>query len=215
MSEQQKSFPLSWPEGWPRTAADYRQHSPFVRNATRQNPGRRSMEEVTTGLERELGLLEGENAVLSTNVRLRLDGRPYSDRAQPLDPGAAIYFTLKGKTVSLACDKWLRVEDNVWAIVKHIEAIRGQERWGVGTVDQAFRGYMALPGVGESSGSTWWQTLGVPINSAPDQVRKAYRLLVQKHHPDRGGDAEMFHRVMKAMESFEMNLRSAPEPAPA
>lgn len=210
MSEQQ-SFPLSWPEGWPRVEPHRRRESPFVR-PVKYSARKRSMEEALSELARELHLLGAIKTVLSTNVTLRLDGRPYSGQAQPKDPGAAVYFELKKKSVSLACDKWLRVEDNVWAMVKHIEAIRGQERWGVGTVDQAFRGYMALPAVGESSGSTWWKILGVPINATPDQVRAAYRLLVKKHHPDSsGGDEELFRRVQSAMDSFEVALRGNAE----
>jgi hypothetical protein len=136
-------------------------------------------------------------------VPRRKDGQPYSNQAQPKDPGVAVYFELKGKAVSLACDKWDRVEDNAWAIAKHVEALRGQERWGVGSVDQAFRGYMALPGVGETSGLSWWTTLGVPINSTFDQVKEAYRTLAKKHHPDRNGDSELFRRVTEAWSQFE------------
>lgn len=166
------------------------------------------MQESCDFLQAELDRLGARKAVLSTNVQRRLDGVPYSNRAQPTDPGAAVYFELKSKPISLACDKWKRVEDNVWAIAKHIEALRGQERWGVGSLDQAFRGYMALPGLGESSASEWWKTLGVPINANPETVRSAWRLLVKKHHPDAGGDPEMFHRLQRAMERFEQQLNS-------
>lgn len=166
------------------------------------------MDEVTRGLARELGLLGARKEILSTNVRLRIDGAPYSNQAQPADPGAAVYFELKGRPVSLACDKWLRVEDNVWAIVKHIEALRGQERWGVGSVEQAFGGYMQLPAPGQTSGSQWWTVLGVPINASVEQVREAYLLLVKKHHPDHGGEAELFMRVKEAYQQFEAIQRT-------
>ncbi|MDE2101109.1 MAG: J domain-containing protein [Patescibacteria group bacterium] len=199
MSEQQ-AYPLSWPEGWPRTAPGQRMQSRFMR--------RRSMEEACHFLSGELERLLARKCVLSTNVERRLDGTPYSNRAQPQDKGAGVYFELKGRPTVLACDRWLRVEDNVYAIAKHIEAIRAQDRWGVGSVEQAFRGYTALPGIGQSEASTWWATLGVAVNASDDQVREAYRILVKKHHPDRGGDPELFHRVQKAMERFEAGQRS-------
>jgi DnaJ domain len=205
MSEQ-TSFPLSWPDNWPRNK--YRYNSPFTR-PTSFAARRRSMEECRRELAAELRRLGATKEVLSTNVRLRLDGSPYSGQAQPTDPGAAVYFQLKGKPVSLACDKWNRVEDNIWAIVKHIESIRGQERWGVGSVEQAFRGYMALPTPGQSSGIQWWSVLGVPINASADQVKDAYRILVAKHHPDKGGDVEMFHRVQEAFRQFESVTKHA------
>jgi hypothetical protein len=167
------------------------------------------MEEACGGLADELRRLGANKEILSTNVPRRLDGRPYSGQAQPNDAGAAVYFQFKGKTVSLACDKWNRVEDNVWAMTKHIEALRGQQRWGVGTIEQAFRGYTALPAIGQASGIKWWEILGVPINSGPDLVKDAYRILVKKHHPDAGGDVELFHRIQEAYRLFEMaNSRS-------
>lgn len=166
------------------------------------------MDEVCSGLTSELRLLRATREILSTNVKRRLDGRPYSNQAQPADPGAAVYFQFKGKPVSLACDKWRRVEDNIWAVVKHIEALRGQQRWGVGTIEQAFRGYTALPAVGQSSGIKWWEVLGLPINASADQVKDAYRILVKKHHPDAGGEAELFHRVQEAYHLFEMTAKS-------
>ena len=55
----------------------------------------------------------------------------------------------------LACDRWDRPEHNLRAIAKHVEAIRGQERWGVGSVAQAFRGYQALPS--RATGKPWWE----------------------------------------------------------
>ncbi len=73
----------------------------------------------------------------------------------------------------------------------------------MGSVEQAFRGYMALPGIGQSSGIQWWSVLGVPINASPEQVKDAYRILVAKHHPDKGGDVERFHRVQQAWELFQ------------
>jgi DnaJ domain len=203
MSEQQ-AYPLSWPDGWPRTK--FRSSSNFVR-AAKYGASRHSMQESADFLIGELDLLGATKGVLSTNIKRRLDGVPYSGQAQPTDPGAALYFELKGKPVSLACDKWNRVEDNVWAIAKHIEALRGQNRWGVGSIEQAFRGYTALPAVGESEASSWWKTLGVAINATTDQVRAAYRILAKNHHPDNGGDVEMFRRLSAAMERFEFEAR--------
>lgn len=199
MSDQ-TAFPLSWPEGWPRTNPVSRRRWPTIQH---------SMERACEFLSGELDKLKATKGVLSTNIQRRLDGRPYSGQAQPSDPGAAVYFDLKGKPTVLACDKWNRVEDNVWVIAKHIEALRAQERWGVGSIEQAFRGYTALPAVGESSASTWWQVLGVPVNASPEHIREAYRILAKKFHPDTGGDREMFERVQRAMERYEASIRQA------
>lgn len=201
---EQTSYPLSWPEGWPRTASGQRRDSPFKRG-TQFGARYHSMDESRRELANELERLGARKIVLSTNMRLRIDGLPYSNQAQPTDTGAAVYFEIKGKPTSLACDRWRRVEDNIWAIKCKIYNLRADERYGVGSIAQAFRGYMALPAVGESSASDWWRTLGVPINATADQVKAAYRLLASKHHPDRGGDAELFMRVQTAWEKFCQN----------
>lgn len=198
MSEQ-TAYPLTWPEGWPRTrfrrASNFRRTTSFVARG-------HSMDEACRMLQTELDRLKTTRQVLSCNVKRRLDGAPYSGQAQPNDTGVAVYFELKGKPVSLACDKWDRVEDNVWAIAKHIEALRGQERWGVGSVERAFTGYTALPAPGQTGGLSWWNVLGVAINATPDQVKDAFRILAKKHHPDAGGDAELFHRINAAWEQY-------------
>ena len=62
----------------------------------------------------------------------------------PDDPGVAVYFQLHDKERVLACDKWDTVADNIAAIAAHIDGIRRQDRYGVGTIDQAFAGYSAL-----------------------------------------------------------------------
>jgi hypothetical protein len=136
----------------------------------------------------ELGRLGACRTILSTNVELRLDGLPMSNRAMPKDPGAAVYFDFSGKPVALACDKWLRVEDNVYAMGKHIEALRGQQRWGVGRIEQAFRGYLAIPE--RTGGSAWWDVLGVAVNASPDQAREAFLAKARLTHPDAGGSTE-------------------------
>lgn len=195
------AYPLCWPDGWPRSTDKH--ESAFGRGTAQ---GRHSMAKAVEFLQHELRLLVTDKEILSTNIKPNLSGVPVSGAAQPKDVGAAVYFELNGTPVSLACDKWNRVECNVWAIAKHIESLRGQERWGVGSIQRAFRGYMALPGVGESEASTWWRTLGVPINSTPEVVRQAYRILVKKHHPDKGGDRELFDRITRAMERFEATL---------
>ena len=209
------AYPLCWPEGWPRVKPSERQDSRFIRGATVRydglHVGRRwySMDEATQLLIGELERLGADDMILSTNVKRKLNGLPYSNQTPPSDTGAAVYFKLNKREVSLACDKWRRVECNVLAIAKHIEALRGQERWGVGSVEQAFRGYMALPGIGQSSNNNPWATLGVPINAGQEQIVEAYRALAKKFHPDnpQTGDADRFHRIKDAYDLLVQNFR--------
>lgn len=42
------------------------------------------------------------------------------------------------------------------------------------------------------------QVLGVDRNATADEIRKAYRRLAVKHHPDKGGDEELFKKISQA-----------------
>lgn len=44
----------------------------------------------------------------------------------------------------------------------------------------------------------YYDTLGVNRNSSPEEIKKAYRRLASKHHPDRGGDEAVFKKVQEA-----------------
>lgn len=118
-------YPLTWPTGWKRTPTHARRRAAFRHNRTEL-----SIYQATSRLQDELGRLGTQSEILSTNVETRLDGTPRSDRKAPIDPGVAVYFTLKGQPRCLACDKWDRVADNIAAIAAHIEAIRAVDEAG-------------------------------------------------------------------------------------
>lgn len=182
------AYPLSWPMGWKRTDPYRRKQSQFAA---------RSLATARDYVLSELRMLRGRNPIVSTNVMLRQDGLPKSGQKNPIDPGVAVYFVLNNQPRVLACDKWRTVEDNLWAIGKHIEAIRGQDRWGVGTVDQAFAGYDALP----APRTAWWEVLGVPKNASRDEIQAAYRKAAKETHPDAGGSEDAFLKVQAAWEA--------------
>jgi hypothetical protein len=196
------AYPLSWPIGWPR-----------VPHRTGSQFGKHSIADCTAEILRQLSLLSARSIVISTNLQLRQDGLPKSNQSAPADPGAAVYFQLrksvyrepKWHTITtdhvLACDKWTRVEDNLWAIGKHTEALRGQQRWGVGSIDQAFAGYTALPAAGETSGEAWWQVLSVPATANADAINQAYRAKARAAHPDTGGSDEAMSRLNAARDA--------------
>jgi DnaJ-domain-containing protein 1 len=194
-------YPLSWPPGWKRTTA--RQVAQFGARRTQTssdgqrswtNLGRLSVAESMGRLQRELDLLRATHVVLSSNVAIRLDGLPRSGQPEPRDPGVAVYFQLAGKPRCLACDRWTRVADNVAAIAAHVGALRAMDRWGVGTTEQAFAGFVALP----PSAEEWWIVLGVPPSAPWETVEAAYRVQLKKHHPDAGGSDAAMARINAA-----------------
>jgi len=47
-----------------------------------------------------------------------------------------------------------------------------------------------------------YETLGVPKGASEDEIKKAYRRLAAKHHPDRGGDTAKFQEIQSAYETL-------------
>jgi len=182
-----QAYPLNWPVTWPRSTT--RARSPFAA---------RSVSKATSellGEFRRLGVSE-YNLIISTNLLLRNDGYPRSEQRTPADPGVAVYCKIKGKDSVLACDKWATVEDNLWAIAKHIEALRGQNRWGVGSIEQAFAGYQALPAPAVKK--KWYDVLCVSPRCTLEEAQAAFRRRARDAHPDNGGTHEQMAEVNAA-----------------
>jgi hypothetical protein len=163
------------------------------RNGTFKSGGKWiSVADAIARLEKQLDRLGAKNVTLSTNVTLRLDGRPRGDE-RPADPGAAIYFSFRGKATVLACDSYTAVSDNIAALAAHLDALRAIERYGVGTIEQALAGYKALPA---DTAADWRAVFGFAVDSTPtlDQVDQAYKAAAKVRHPDVGGtEIEMSH----------------------
>ena len=48
----------------------------------------------------------------------------------------------------------------------------------------------------------YYKILGVQSNSNSDDIKKSYRKLSLKHHPDRGGDANDFKKINEAYQTL-------------
>ena len=118
-----QAYPLSWPEGWPRTAPHHRSYNWQLKRAT--------FDTARQQLYHELRLLKATNIVLSTSIPLRLDGRHYATlKPDNGDPGIAVYFSLRGKQMAMARDCYDNVAQNLRSLGMAIEHLRGLDRHG-------------------------------------------------------------------------------------
>lgn len=180
-------YPLSWPHNRPRI-----DKPAFARF---QTPGRDAIRH----LEDQVRRMGGRNLLVTTNLPVGRTGLIRWSDKRPLDQAVAIYFDLDAEEICFACDRWGLVEDNVRAIGKTVEALRGLERWGSqDMVRTAFSGFAALPA---PSGQDWWIVLGVEPGAPRSAIESAYRAKLKVHHPDMGGDPEQFHAVQSAFQA--------------
>ena len=49
--------------------------------------------------------------------------------------------------------------------------------------------------------------LDVPVNASYEEIKQRYRTLAQMHHPDKGGDEELFKRIKLAYEILSDPIR--------
>ena len=200
MTTQPMASPLTWPTRQPRTKSYARKRNPLWKGST--------VSTASVQIDDVVRRLGGRDLILSTNLALRIDGFPRSGQPEPADPGVAVYFQRKGQQLVFACDRYSTVRENLRAVGMHLNAIRGQERWGVGTLDQAFAGYAALPE--HASGEPWWQTLGLAaIPESLADLQSGYRAAAKRAHPDTGGSAEEFQRVRSAFAQGQAALQAA------
>jgi len=206
-------YPLQWPHGWTRTPAPDRRRAghfntyrstpaltgvtPGLGGSTRERRAV-SIADAVKRLSGELARLGATHEILSSNLQTRLDGLPRGGQTDPADPGVAVYFKLNGKSRCLACDRWIRVADNIAALAQHIDALRRIERYGVGTMEQAFAGYAALP---PDAATDWWIILGVTPTATTRDIEEAFRAKARFAHPDRGGRPEEMARLNTARDA--------------
>lgn len=216
----EQCYPLRWPEGAPRSRSQLR--TPF-----------KSVNDVgpeIAELYRELRLVpQVVTIIVSSNMPTRSDGLPASRSSQRPDgdSGVVAYWTRKiwraGRDslvpYAMPCDRFDRIADNLHALAKSINAMRGMERWGAVSFEQAFAAFAALPaGDGSTYGATpvvvdWRSVFGGtwPDDLEADELlvlaKSRYRKLSRDAHPDGATpDADRMVRLNAAMTACETEL---------
>lgn len=214
-----RTFPLCWPDGWPRTNADARRSSRFRTGTDRSRHE----------LLHELKLFGASHVVVSTDVPTRNDGQLYASATMsPRDPGIVVYFQWCGKPYHVACDAYDSLSENVRALFLTIKAWRTIERHGASQLlERVVSGFSALPPSAEADeppSEPWWEVLGVPQvgDSLPVEIandldhplrrpilalcESLYRAKIRDAHPDRGGSHEAMLQINRAIEEARAAL---------
>ncbi|MFN3253823.1 J domain-containing protein [Roseibium album] len=176
-------YPLTWPDTIPRTAR--RSGSRFKSNLTT------AMNNVNNSLRRfgDDSSKQVKNVVISSNVTLGV--------SKPEDPGVAVWFAWDGLNVSVAVDRYEKVEDNIQAIHHIIEARRTELRHGgLNIVRATFSGLTALPPPNPKP--HWSHVLGVTQGSSKAAVEAAFKSRAKAIHPDKGGASEQMAELNRA-----------------
>lgn len=182
-----EKFPLSWPQGYPVT--EYREVSKF----------KCTFAEARDGVFSELSRLGVSDFFISCNVQRDKKGELVEGRLIYDNPGVAVYFTLDGEERVVACDKWKYIHENMRAVEKTIEAIRGMDRWGCSDIIARAVPKLAIEQQAGKSKGAWWQTLGVEQDAPLPYITSAYKRLAKKYHPDMPtANRDMFDMVQNA-----------------
>lgn len=196
-----EAFPLCWPEGWSRTEACLIDRSRFQQTP---DAARRFLLDQIRMLIGNYNYKRDE-VIISTNIPLRRDGEPYASHRNISDHGAAVYFKYNDKPMVFACDKWDSIRDNIYAIGKTVEALRGIERWGASDMmERAFTGFTALE---YQPDETWQNILQVGNRYTLEECERNYRVLARETHPDKGGSEEAMQKLNWAREQARKELR--------
>jgi hypothetical protein len=188
-------YPLQYPVGKKRTE-----------RPERARFGEHSVSQAINYLKDEVYRLGGKDLVISTNLVLTLTGIPKSGQRNPVDSGVAVYFKLKDKDQCFPCDRWDKVEHNIWAIYKSIEALRGLERWGAkDMVESAFKGFQALPSPDQVTNTKVRYFAGCNTLS---EGKERFRDMCSQYHPDNKetGDQNKFMELSEQYKQFKQSM---------
>lgn len=186
---------------WPAEPTRDRKHSPFSAKLG-----------VTLQLlARELRAIEGRQVVLQVALRdddIRIDGFPKANR-NAVHPGVILAFESNQGPLKFAVDLFWNWEDNLRAVALGLEALRKVDRYGITRRGEQYTGWKALPsgahdptyGMHTADQARNWlqREYGDPGQVVIDTDATLRRALRQSH-PDTGGDAESFQRVIRAKE---------------
>lgn len=183
-------FPLLWPEKFPR------------RDSYRREPGtfKTTLPAALKNVEKSLELFAKDSGKKLED--LSITSNYTLGATTPKDPGVAVWFVWDGMQVSIAVDRYTKIEANLQAIHHIIEARRVELRHGtLALVRATLTGFIALPAPpGTASKRTWREVFGYGPAATVNRsmLDERMRQLRSERHPDRGGSNDAFTELTDA-----------------
>lgn len=165
-------------------------------------------------LVRELDMLGAKNIVVELDVEeryFRLDGYPRAT-ARANSPAVRVTFESKWGPLRYETAEFSDWQANLRAIALSMEALRAVDRYGVSKRGEQYRGWRAIPMSTDGADAIYTREQAVAFlhSKVSDQydesdvdgpfANEASRLAIQRTHPDHGGDADEFRKVVRARE---------------
>ena len=195
-----EAFPLDWPDGWPRTPESKRESDRRFGSNVYGLTVARSFDQLVAELLR----LGARDIVVSSNIPLRRDGQPLSERARLGDPGVAAYFMLKKKAQVMPVDRFVSVAGNMRSLTLAIKAMRQLELHGGGVMmERAFTGFAAI--APPDWKKPWREVFGVKPDWRGD-ITALYRTKAKMRHPDSGGSTTLMAELNVAFAEAKRDL---------
>lgn len=178
--------------GWP-------EHQPQTEHPKPSRFADSSFSSELDDLSHQLRLLKANNASVYADLDVGRSGRFLVRWNRNDDNGVAVHWKVGDENFVLAIDRYATPAENLRAIVKTIEALRGIDRWGGDAlVQQAFSAFQPqLPLLVEPERSCW-EILGIDPGATRVEIMAAFLERVKTAHPDHGGNDAAFQELMEA-----------------
>ncbi|MGE3714022.1 MAG: hypothetical protein AB7F82_05775 [Alphaproteobacteria bacterium] len=173
MAKLEFSAPLNWPQWIPVTPLAYRKND-------RNFAPPMEMEESIRFLQQELDGL-GCDAVLSTDIDQPLNER--MTRKLGSRPGAVMELHYMDSRYVVACDQWLLLAHNIYALHLALRQWRSMERWGIAPLPVLLGGFVVRAqqeqsSTGKPSASAsvekWMEEMGLGPTATLDDLEAVY-----------------------------------------
>lgn len=128
----------------------------------------------------------------------RLEGYNQSE----LDRTVTLTYNLRGKPITLKMDSQSRAVDNLRVLFLAVEAMRLNEKRGIGEIIE--QAYLQLAGPVQEKSP--WEILSIFPGSPISVAEAMYKEKAKTAHPDRGGSQEDMRQLNDAIEKIRKGL---------